>query len=82
MMERFIVISQLERPALKKARSSKALVQKKNTILLVDDHPLFRKGMMQLLDSQADLEVAAEAENSNGTLRLASSRSGGVNDFL
>jgi len=73
-MGRFIVISQLERPALKKARSSKALVQKKNTILLVDDHPLFRKGMMQLLDSQADLEVAAEAENSNGTLHAIRSR--------
>ena len=37
-------------------------------ILLVDDHPLFRKGMMQLLDSQEDLRVRAEAGNSGEAL--------------
>jgi DNA-binding NarL/FixJ family response regulator len=31
-------------------------------ILLVDDHPLFRSGMKQLLDMQADLTVSGEAE--------------------
>jgi DNA-binding NarL/FixJ family response regulator len=47
---------------------SSANAQKKRTILLVDDHPLFRKGMGQLLDSQSDLQVRAEAENSAGAL--------------
>jgi DNA-binding NarL/FixJ family response regulator len=41
---------------------------KKRAILLVDDHPLFRKGMGQLLDGQPDLEVRAEAENSAAAL--------------
>jgi len=41
---------------------------KKRAILLVDDHPLFRKGMGALLDSQADLEVRGEAESSGGAL--------------
>jgi DNA-binding NarL/FixJ family response regulator len=41
---------------------------KKRGILLVDDHPLFRRGMAALLDSQDDLEVRGEAENSLGAL--------------
>ena len=40
----------------------------KYAILLVDDHPLFRKGMMQLLDSQEDLRVVREAESSGAAL--------------
>jgi DNA-binding NarL/FixJ family response regulator len=30
-------------------------------VLIVDDHPLFRKGMRTLLDSMPDIEVAGEA---------------------
>jgi DNA-binding NarL/FixJ family response regulator len=32
-------------------------------VLIVDDHPLFRKGMRTLLDSMPDIEVAGEATN-------------------
>jgi DNA-binding NarL/FixJ family response regulator len=32
-------------------------------ILIVDDHPLFRKGMRTLLDSMPDIKVAGEATN-------------------
>ena len=32
-------------------------------ILLVDDHPLFRKGLRLLLEEQADFKVVGEAEN-------------------
>ena len=32
-------------------------------ILLVDDHPLFRKGLRLLLEEQADFEIVGEAEN-------------------
>lgn len=37
-------------------------------ILVVDDHPLFRKGLAQILNSEIDLEVRAEAENSPAAL--------------
>ena len=35
---------------------------------MVDDHPLFRKGVVQLLNDESDLEVAAEASNNNEAL--------------
>ena len=41
---------------------------KKRAILLVDDHPLFRRGMAQLIDSQDDLQVCGEADHSGGAL--------------
>lgn len=37
-------------------------------ILVVDDHPLFRKGVVQMLSSEDDLEVRAEAETSPAAL--------------
>lgn len=36
---------------------------KKNTILIVDDHPLVRKGIRSLLEQEADFEVAGEASS-------------------
>jgi DNA-binding NarL/FixJ family response regulator len=37
-------------------------------ILVVDDHPLFRKGVVQMLSQEPDLEVRAEAESSPAAL--------------
>lgn len=34
-----------------------------NTVLLVDDHPLLRKGVRQLLELEDDIEVIGEAAN-------------------
>lgn len=34
-----------------------------NTVLLVDDHPLLRKGVSQLLELEDDIEVVGEASN-------------------
>lgn len=34
-----------------------------NTVLLVDDHPLLRKGVSQLLEMEDDIEVIGEASN-------------------
>ncbi|MFL6567689.1 MAG: response regulator transcription factor, partial [Chthoniobacterales bacterium] len=40
----------------------------KKSVLVVDDHPLFRKGVVQLLNDEPDLEVRAEAANNNQAL--------------
>src|SRR5687768_14924548 len=37
--------------------------QKKGRVLIVDDHPICRHGLTQLLNSQSDLTVCGEAEN-------------------
>jgi DNA-binding NarL/FixJ family response regulator len=57
-----------------KTTNTKKAEDKKRTILLVDDHPLFRKGMMQLLDSQADLQVKGEAGTSGEALDAVRTR--------
>lgn len=38
------------------------------SVLVVDDHPLFRKGVVQLLHDEPDLRVRAEASNSQQAL--------------
>ncbi len=41
------------------------------TILLVDDHPLLRKGLSQLIEFEDELEVVAEASNGKDAIVLA-----------
>ena len=36
---------------------------KKLQIFIVDDHPIFRKGLMQLINEERDMEVCGEAED-------------------
>jgi DNA-binding NarL/FixJ family response regulator len=43
----------------------------KTRILLVDDHALFRVGMRQILEREADFEVVAEAEDSRSAFDAA-----------
>lgn len=40
-------------------------------ILLIDDHPLLRRGITQLLEMEADLKLAGEASNSSEGVALA-----------
>ncbi len=40
-------------------------------VLVVDDHPIVRKGYAQLLDAEPDLEVCGEAEDISQALRVA-----------
>lgn len=40
-------------------------------ILLVDDHPLFRQGVMWMLNSQPDLEIVGEAADSQSAIQQA-----------
>nr|WP_206019963.1 two-component system response regulator NarL [Pseudomaricurvus alkylphenolicus] len=41
------------------------------TLMLVDDHPLLRKGLAQLMELEDDLEVVAETNNGKDALQLA-----------
>ncbi len=43
---------------------------KRRGIIVVDDHPLFRKGVVQMLAQEADLEVRGEAESAPAALDL------------
>lgn len=40
-------------------------------LLLVDDHPMMRKGVAQLLELEDDLSVVGEAGSGEEALRLA-----------
>ena len=40
------------------------------TILLVDDHPLFRKGLRLLLEEQADFRIVGEAGDGRKAIEL------------
>lgn len=42
----------------------------KTTILLVDDHPMMREGLRQIIDHEPDLTVCGEAENAFQALEL------------
>lgn len=42
----------------------------KKRILLVDDHPLLREGIAQLINQQSDLMVCGEAEDRAGALNM------------
>ena len=44
-------------------------------ILLVDDHALFRVGMRQILEREADFEIVAEAEDPRGAFDAAQTHS-------
>ncbi|WP_438863318.1 two-component system response regulator NarL [Neptunicella sp.] len=46
--------------------------EQKFSIMLVDDHPLLRKGLNQLILMEDDLEVVAEASNGAEAIELAS----------
>ena len=47
------------------------MTEPKNTVVLVDDHPLLRKGVRQLLELEADIEVIGEASNGADAVVLA-----------
>ena len=42
--------------------SKKSAAQKKKRILIVDDHPMMRQGLAQLIGVESDLAVCGDAE--------------------
>jgi DNA-binding NarL/FixJ family response regulator len=48
--------------------SKKTAAQNKKRILIVDDHPMMRQGLAQLISMEPDLAICGEAENAGGAL--------------
>ena len=46
-------------------------MNKKSKILLVDDHPMLRKGVAQLIEMEDNLTVVAEANNGDEAIEMA-----------
>ena len=46
-------------------------IMKKSRILIADDHPMFREGVMKLLEQGGDLEVIGQAGDGEEAVRLA-----------
>ena len=46
-------------------------MEKKITVLLVDDHSLVRRGFRRMLEDEADMEVVGEAGNGEDAVQLA-----------
>jgi DNA-binding NarL/FixJ family response regulator len=53
--------------------SKKTASQNKKRIMIVDDHPMMRQGLAQLIGAEPDLTVCGEAENASLALEAASS---------
>jgi DNA-binding NarL/FixJ family response regulator len=47
---------------------SKKSAQKQKRILIVDDHPMMRRGLAQLIGAESDLTICGESENAENAL--------------
>jgi len=47
----------------------------KHSILIVDDHPIFRHGLMQLISQEDDLMICGEAEDYHGAMKAVNTLS-------
>ena len=50
-------------PQATAGRDANNLTAPKRRVLIVDDHPLMRQGLAQLVNQQPDLTVCGEAED-------------------
>jgi len=51
-------------------RKNKPATKQKSRIFIVDDHPIVRKGLIQLINQEPDLIVCGEAENAEAALEI------------
>lgn len=56
------------------SRTVETQISVKSRILIVDDHPLFREGLQQLIARDSDLEVCGEASDAAEAMQLISER--------
>ena len=45
-------------------------MSRETTVLIADDHPIFRRGLCQVIDAEADMRVVAEADHGGQALDL------------
>ena len=64
MQERMTSLGESSRPEKAMARSAE-----KNRLLIVDDHPLFREGLRQMIDRTVGLMVCGEAADAAAALK-------------
>src|SRR6266536_1285775 len=50
------------------ARKKSSTARNKKRILIIDDHPMMRQGLAQLIGAEADLSVCGESENAGQAL--------------
>ena len=55
---------------MSKKKNNTLLSAKKTRILVVDDHPIVRDGLEQLINFEADLQVSAKAGNAAETIKV------------
>ena len=60
----------MERAETRPAKRLPPLPRGKKKVLLVDDHPMMRQGLAQLINQQADLMVCAEAGDASDAMKL------------
>jgi len=46
------------------------MIKKKQRVVIVDDHPMFRERLSQLINLELDMEVCGEADNAQEGIRL------------
>jgi DNA-binding NarL/FixJ family response regulator len=46
------------------------VIKKKQRVVIVDDHPMFRERLSQLINFELDMEVCGEADNAQEAIRL------------
>lgn len=49
--------------------------EKKSKVLIVDDHPIVRQGLIQLIDQEPDFQICGEAESAREALNLIATAS-------
>jgi len=60
----------MERAATMQAKKLPPRSRRRKKVLLVDDHPMMRQGLAQLINQQADLMVCAEAGDASDAMKL------------
>jgi len=50
-------------------KQSEAEIEDKTRILIVDDHPIVRQGLAELINHESDLTVCGQAEDSHGAIK-------------
>lgn len=56
-------------------KTKNSVKSKKNSVFLVDDHPLVRQGLIQMINQEPDMLVCGEAEEANKALKGVSVKS-------